>query len=387
MAVSYDLTGDGKTALKTTLGKYMAAVEGGFFGENLNPTVRLATSTTRSWNDANRNFVPDCDLLNPTTNGECGPYSNVNFGKNVYSSTIDPGILKGSGYRQFNWEWSASVQRELVPRLGVSFGAFRRWYGNFLTTDNLAVASSDFDSYSVTAPQDPRLPNGGGYTLSGLYNVKPASFGLTNNLTTSFKTYGGGYKEFWTGYDLNMNVRAVSGVTVSGGLSVGRATIDSCGLKKKIPELGGEADPWCLRQESFQPQYKFLGSYILPRVDVLVSATFQSALGPVLAANANVPAAQIAQSLGRAPSGSVANVTVNLVEPGSLFGDRINQLDLRFAKVLNFGGKRTNIGIDLFNALNSNTPTTYNQTYGSAWLTPTAVLPARFVKLSVQLDF
>jgi hypothetical protein len=280
--------------------------------------------------------------------------------------------------------------------VGVSFAGFRRWYGNFLTTDNRAVAASDFDPFSLVVPQDARLPGGGGNTLSGLYNVKPASFGLTDNLITSFKTYGGGQKEFWTGYDLTMNVRAVSGVTISGGLSIGRSTNDTCALKKQIPELlsagaaagqTGEADPWCLRQEDFQTQYKFLGSYVVPRVDVLVSATYQSALGPVLGANFNAPNAQVQPSLGRPLSGGAANVQVNLVEPGQLFGDRISQLDLRFAKVLTFKGMRANLGIDLFNSLNSNTATTYNQTYGPAWLTPTAVLPARFAKLSMQLDF
>jgi hypothetical protein len=126
---------------------------------------------------------------------------------------------------------------------------------------------------------------------------------------------------------------------------------------------------------------------VLPRVDVLVSATFQSALGPSLAANYNVPSATVAQSLGRPLSGGRANVSVNLVEPGTLFGDRINQLDLRFAKVLTYGRTRTNVGVDLFNALNTNTPLSYNQTFGSAWLRPNSVLQARFVKLSAQIDW
>ena len=106
----------------------------------------------------------------------------------------------------------------------------------------------------------------------------------------------------------------------------------------------GELDPWCRRAEKFQTQYKFLGSYLVPRVDVLVSATFQSADGPMLSANFNVPSAVAAQTLGRPLSGGQANVQVNLVEPGRLFGERINQLDLRFAKVLNFGRTRTNVG-------------------------------------------
>ena len=107
----------------------------------------------------------------------------------------------------------------------------------------------------------------------------------------------------------------------------------------------------------------------------------------LLAANFNAPNATIAPSLGRPLSGGAANALINLVEPGQLFGDRVNQVDLRFAKVLTFRGTRTNVGVDFFNALNANTPLTYNQTYGSAWLTPQTVLQARLIKLSFQLDF
>jgi hypothetical protein len=80
-------------------------------------------------------------------------------------------------------------------------------------------------------------------------------------------------------------------------------------------------------------------------------------------------------------------VQVNLVEPGTLFGDRINQVDLRFAKIMTFGRSRFNVGVDLFNFLNTNTGTNYNNTYGPLWMRPTAVLPARFAKLSAQIDF
>ncbi len=396
MAVSYDVFGNGKTAVKMTLGKYMQATELFWFGELMNPTLRIATSTTRSWNDANRDFVPDCDLVNPQQNGECGAYTNLNFGNpNVFSQNVDPEILDGSGHRQFNWEWSTSVQHEVIPRVGVNFGIFRRKYGSFLATDNLATTSADYTQFSLTAPSDSRLPGGGGYTLTNLYNVNPNKFGATSYFITSDENYGDAQKDFWTGYDLNVTVRAVGGITASGGLSTGRQTKDTCALKALVPEFGGatsgqtlgEADPWCSRHEKFQTQYKGLASYIVPKIDVLVSGTFQSALGPVIQANFNAPSALVAPSLGRPLSGGAANIAVNLVEPGQLFGDRINQLDLRFAKVLNFRGTRTNVGVDLFNALNVNTATSYNFTYGPAWLTPTAVLPARFVKLSAQIDF
>ena len=82
-------------------------------------------------------------------------------------------------------------------------------------------------------------------------------------------------------------------------------------------------------------------------------------------------------------------VVKDIIERTDFIGrfEAINQVDIRFAKVLTYGRSRTIIGVDLFNALNVNTPTSYNQTYGPAWLTPTGVLQARFIKLSAQIDW
>ena len=385
VAAAYDLFGDGKTAVKFTAGKYLEAQETGVYGEALNKARRMAASTSRSWNDANRNFVPDCDLLNPVANGECGAYSNANFGKNIVDSTYDPNIISGWGIRQYNWEMSASVQRELIPRVGVTVGYFRRLYGNFVTTDNLVHTPDDFNTFSVVAPADSRLPGGGGNTITGLYNVVPAKFGLDNNLITRASNYGKRI-EHWNGLDVNVSARGVSGLTLSGGISSGRRTENSCEIRTKLPELA-PLNPYCDTQEPFLTQFKALGSFLVPRVDVMFSATFQSAPGPALAANFNVPNATIQPSLGRPLSGGAANVTVNLVEPGKLYGDRTNQLDLRFAKILNFGRSRTNIGVDLYNSLNANPVTVYNQTFGPRWLTPNQIMPARFVKVSFQVDW
>ena len=147
---------------------------------------------------------------------------------------------------------------------------------------------------------------------------------------------------------------------------------------------------YCHLASGFLTQFRGLGDYEVPKMDVEISATFQSKPGQQLAANYNMPAAQVAQFLGRAPSGGVANVTMNLVEPGTLYGDRVNQLDLRFTKLLKFGRTRTKISLDMYNSLNSAPVLTYNQTYSPAtttWLTPTSVLAARVMKIGASIDF
>jgi len=157
-----------------------------------------------------------------------------------------------------------------------------------------------------------------------------------------------------------------------------------------VNQSGMTPGQYCHLASGFLTQFRGLASYQVPKVDVEVSATFQSKPGAQLAANYNMPASAVASFLGRAPSGGVANVTVNLVTPGSLYGDRVNQLDFRVSKILRFGPARTKISLDLYNALNANPVLTYNQTYSptaTTWLTPTSVLAARVIKIGASVDF
>lgn len=71
---------------------------------------------------------------------------------------------------------------------------------------------------------------------------------------------------------------------------------------------------------------------------------------------------------------------------GTVVGERINQLDVRIGKIVRFGRTRTNVSLDIFNAFNVDTVTTQNNTYASLWR-PTAILQARFLKVSAQLEF
>ena len=143
---------------------------------------------------------------------------------------------------------------------------------------------------------------------------------------------------------------------------------------------------FCHEQEPLLTQVKLLGTYLIPKIEVQISGTLQSIPGQQIAANYVATNAQVAPSLGRALSGGAANVTVAILEPGSIYGDRRNQLDLRVAKVLRFSQTRTTFGIDIANATNANPVLTQNPAY-AAWLTPQTILTARFLKLSAQISF
>jgi hypothetical protein len=136
----------------------------------------------------------------------------------------------------------------------------------------------------------------------------------------------------------------------------------------------------------FLTQVKLLGTYTVPRVLVLVSATFQSLPGPQVTANYVASNALIQPSLGRPLSGGAQNATINIVTPGTMYGERLNQLDLRFARPINIGPTKLTVNFDLYNAANSNPVTSQNNNY-AAWQVPLSILDGRLFKISAQYDF
>jgi hypothetical protein len=360
---------------------------------------------TRSWTDGNKNFVPDCDLLNPVAQNNlagggdfCGPLSNNNFGKPVFTNTYDPAILEGWGVRPSDWQIGVSVQQELLPRVAVEIGYYRRWLTHFsgandTVNDNLFTSAASYDRFSITAPLDSRLPGGGGQAVSGLFDITPTLFGQINNLTTWGSNFGDEYSRY-NGMLINLSARTRNGITFQGGVNTGKTVTDTCEVRANLPELT-LTNPYCHVDSGFVTRLTGFGSYTIPKVDVLFSGTFRSDQGATLAANYSVTSAVAAQTLGRPLAGTTPNISVNLVAPGTLYGDRVNELDFRIAKVLRFGRTRTNVGFDIFNVLNANPVLTYNNSFtpitaanpNGQWLVPTSVLQSRFVKFSASIDF
>ena len=401
MGISYDLFGTGKTAIKSTFGRYPDSI-GGIKLDAVNPIRNLATETTRSWTDANRNFVPECDLINPRANGECGAMANAGFGavadvapgavvgRGGVVSLNDPDMLRGWGRREYTWGFMAGVQHELLPRVSAEVNYNRRMYRNLVVTQNRATTAADYDPFSITAPVDPRLPGGGGFVIDGLFDIKPEKFGQVDNFITRASNIGKKI-EYWHGVDVTVNARPRTGVLLQGGTSTGRAVRDDCAIR---PLLGNPSLLYCHVAEAWLTRVKFSGAYTIPRVDVQVSGSLRSEPAPgertprqEIAANFQATTAEVRASLGRDLAGGARNVTVNLLAPGTQYGERANQLDLRLAKILRFGGSRTTVSADIFNLLNSNAVQAQNPTYGPAWQRPTAILMARFVKFSVLFDF
>jgi hypothetical protein len=387
---AYDLFGTGKTAFKVSINKYLASLAtDGTFGRLRAPASLLVNQANRSWSDANRNFVPDCDLLSPRANGECGAMDNADFGTQRIGATYDPDTLEGWGKREHNWQFATSVQHEILPRVSMDAGFYRTWFGGFVITDDRAIGPADFDTFSITAPRDPRLPDGGGYTVSGLYDLKPTAFGrAADNFITYADKYGKQI-EHVSGFDLTFNARPGQGIFFQGGMNWQKRTTDNCEVVAQVPELllaASMPEMFCHQETPFRPSMKFLTTYTVPRVDVAVSASFQNIPGPEILASFTATNAVVTPSLGRNLSGGASNIVVNIVDPGTMYGERLNQLDVRFAKIVRVGQARVNAGVDVYNVFNGNAVVRLNPAFAT-WQRPQEILNHRFAKLVLQLSF
>jgi hypothetical protein len=150
---------------------------------------------------------------------------------------------------------------------------------------------------------------------------------------------------------------------------------------------GGLQSPYCRTQEPFLTSFRGLATYTVPKVDVQASLTWRSDPGEELRADYVVTSAVAQPSLGRPLSSG--NVTVNLIEPGTLYGDRRNNIDLRVAKIVRLAGIRSQFAVDVYNLMNTDSINTYNMGFvpGGAWLTPATISPARYVRLNATIDF
>ncbi|HEY6617353.1 MAG TPA: hypothetical protein VIZ32_22655, partial [Vicinamibacterales bacterium] len=378
-----------------------------------NPGVTLQNMTSRSWTDLDGDKSPDCVLESSAANGECGPWLNGNFGNPFNTTRVNQDMMHGWGNRPFDWQFGVAVQQEILPRLSVDVAFNRRWWSNFYVTDNQALGPSDFDRFTITPPASAN-PNAPLPTtrqpLTYLKRNGNSPIGATSNYRTFQRDFGD-ETYYWQGIDFTANSRMSNGLVLQGGFSTGAGHRDLCDVWAALPELTTigitpvtQPVSVCKVDEEWQMNWRGLVTYTIPKIDVLISGILRSQAntepltietgvatnGVGIAANYTVTP-EILAANGQTPfAPGVTTQSVNLVPTSSLFGERVNSIDMRFGKILRFGGTRTNIGIDLYNMFNSNVGTAFNQgfgTDGATWMRPTAVLNPRFARFNVTFDF
>lgn len=413
LGAAYDVAGNGRTAVKVTLGKYILPV-GTSLAAALNPNNSIVDQSSRAWNDlpfqgGNGNFIPDCDFDNFAANGECGAIRDPQFGTTQVVETYDPDLLQGWGKREYQWQTSVAVQHEIVQGWSVEVGYFRTWYKNFVVTDNRNIGPEHFSEFSIVAPTDPRLGDYSGQTLDGLYTITPEGQALgQDNFTTLAKNLPGGdaMGQWFDGVDVSFEGRFDNGIRVGGGLSTGTTRFDECFVidnpTQNRPGYCDVSSPW-----SAGTQLKLNGNIPLP-YDTEVSFVFQNIAGLPwqsifdTAGQKAAIEAQIGHPIvsGAAdnrfpifPSGAGAdyNGTGDFNFTGSeLYEKRLTQLDLRFTKIFQFGGARIKGWFDAFNVFNESAATNLVDRYsapGLPWPGTAQVMGGRLFKFGGQFDF
>jgi hypothetical protein len=395
--VAFDVFGNGQTALKFNMGHYLDAATNDSAYTRNSPANRIVRTVNRNWTDTNGNKVVDCDLLDFSANAECAALSgnSLNFGGESGNLTqVNQDTLRGWGVRENDWQWGLTLQQELLPRVSMEVGYARRWWRGFTVTDNLVRDPSQYDSWTITAPQDSRLAGGGGYPIT-LYVPTDAAAAIAAENYITFETdFGPARTDYWHGVDVTLNARLRNGLTVQAGTSTGRGVEDRCAT---VVNIDSPDTRNCRDVDPFQTTLRGLASYTIPRVDVTVSATLRSEPPLELDAEWNVPNTVVRDLLGRLPRGArlTGNTTVDLQDnEHRIFADnRRTQIDMRFAKILRFGGVRADIGFDVGNLLNTNYATSYDDTYqygelnGGTWANPTAVYTPRFLRWNATVNF
>ena len=358
------------------------------------------------------------------------------------------------------------VQHEVLPRLSAEVTYNRRWDKNQTQTDVLGrgcdkfgvvpgalpddvcmqnylnyIPDDIYDFYSVRAPVDTRLPDGGGYRIYNSNQDRP------NNQLPNAGTvvaFAPALDYIWAGVDTNFVLRARGGLRVSGGTSTGRSNRDTCfsgGIGDLNPNVkgreGNDYGGGCRPYRPLQTNIRANASYTIPWVDVLVSTIFSYRPGVERSANLTIDKDDITWlpgSEGRATApctvqgvattgcyigafGLSNTSTINLLDFGDLYGEGWRTVDLKFGKNIRFAGKRLNLGVDVYNLFNSDAVTGYENTYTAwydaargAWIQglgvtggednpattaverqnwgrPNGLVSARFMRFQVNFDF
>ncbi|MEO8256665.1 MAG: carboxypeptidase regulatory-like domain-containing protein [Acidobacteriota bacterium] len=345
--VSYDLFGNGATAIKGNLGSYVQS-QGTGFAATYNPMV--ISTDVRTWTDANRDDIAQESELGPTSNRTFGIRQNQNPA---------PGIK-----RPYQWVYDVAFQHELARGVGVSVSYNRRHFFETLWTQNLAAPLS---AYTLTSVPDPQQA---GQTIP-IYNLAPSALGLVD----LFDDNSSNNRMYYQGVDVTVNLR-FRGATVNGGTSTGRTLSVTCDVQ----------DPNNLRfcdqttyDVPFRTLFRLSGTYGLP-FGVRASAVFQSIPGAARQLTYVVTKTQL-------PTLTQASVTARLNQPNTLFLDTVTQLDLSFSKAVRAGAVEVRPEVGVFNALNANPVTAQTNAFGLALDRVTAILPGRLIRLGMTVKF
>ena len=364
LGVAYDLFGNGKTALKVSVGKFLET-QSAAIADRVNPMGRQ--TNTRNWIDLDGNGTT-VDENGNVQYDEIGPSTIANFGLPGGTRKIDPDLPRGS-----NWEGTVSITHELLSGVSVSGGFYRRNYYHLALRKNLAIdPDTDWTPFTITAPMDPKLPGGGGEVITQ-YNLNIDKLGVAD-LVESFSTLN---TAVYTGFEGIVNARLPRGGFVFSSFTTERTARNTCDVASSDPNNLR----FCDQTPRFRTLFKVSGGYPLP-YDFFISGTIQLRPGATIGSRWRYRSAQAGVPL----TGGGSRVVV-LIDPTTDFYPHIKQIDLKVARTFQVGQTRVQAFAEIFNLPNISTILTRNRTVGPRFLDPLLITQPRRFQLGAQVEF
>ncbi|HUR36133.1 MAG TPA: TonB-dependent receptor [Vicinamibacterales bacterium] len=381
-----DLFGNGTTALKFSINRYNDSRTTGVAAQ-YNP---LALATARlTWRDLNGDDIAQgelgCVYLTPNCEINFGQLP-ANFGIRSLR-TYDPGTE-----RPYNVMMNIGVQQQLLRNVSVTAAMIDNRFHSLPVRDNVLRTRADYTPVTVYSPLD-----GSAITV---YNLAPGKVTQVQEVDT---TATADRKQLFRGYEFTMNSRLPGGVTIFGGAAIERNLTVTCD-EPDNPNF----DRYCDQRTTdvpFTAQFKLAGSYPLPWLGIQLGGTFQSYPGALVGTTSQLsgttwlitPTTRYAADCKGGctpgalvfPTLSEASLTVPLRPYGTEFLDRLNQLDLRGAKVFKLGRYRLEGQLEVFNVLNSDAALTVRGTnYGTAaYQQASGAVQGRITRVGAQLKW
>lgn len=345
--IAWDVFGDGRTAVKGGLSRY-DRLAGITIVQPLN--LKNIAFQTCPWGDTNNDLRAQIDeIALARCTGSLQP--SLGF--------VDPDLK-----RPHQWEYTATVQRQIGGNTSVMVGYYGRRFWNLYTTVNDAVPSTAYTPVTIVNP----LTN----QPMTVYNQDPATRGQVRNVLKNIPEL----KQRYHGVEFQFNTR-LSNATVFGGLTIGNNHGDQDAGELNNPNLriNNQGDI------GFDAPYQIRGgfSYRLP-AEIRFSGSLRAASGLPQTRTYVVTTAQV-------PGLTQVTQNVQVAERGEFRYPWVNLLDLRLARAFRFGNARFEPTADVFNVFNNNAVTNAVQTIGSSLARPSAIVMGRLVRLGGRVTF
>ena len=387
LSAVYDLFGNAKTALKFSANKYLTPLSVFFF----NPFApNSVTPDTRIWFDTDLtpgSATPSGRTL--STNGdniaqdnEIGPRQNNRFGL-APEQRADSNLK-----REYSWDYSASVQHEIIPNLSVMAGWYYARTYDVQQTINVLRSLNDYTPFQTENPFDRS-------EMVTIYRLNNNRVGIVDNVTTNSDVNHRDYQA----YEASVTSRLLSGGTINVGWAMERARRVSCDTPNpnqlRFCDHTGELYQELGRVETipYRHEFKVSAAQQLP-YGFNVGASFVSFAGAnrIIGAAANVVGntGSIAWTVPAPlfPGGQTEAVTLPLLSPGVSFLDRWNQLDLSVRRHFKVGGRfELRPALEMYNITNAAVVLSRINNFGPALDSPLSVLQGRLTKLSLLVKF